>query len=177
MQKRSIIVTDLQKAKFFLILLDGSTDSRNIINELLLVVWFDKGGQGERVTTRTSYLSITRPSTATAKGIFDALETALQVLSIAAINRVECAKIVGIGTDGASANIADAGLKGLVEKEMSWVVWMWCMAHCLELAVKDALKHTHFELTDDMLLRLYLLYESSPKKCQELEEIVADLSV
>jgi len=88
---------------------------------------------------------------------------------------MECAKIVGIGTDGASANIAGAGLKGLVEKEIPWVVWLWCMAHRLELAVKDALKHTHFELIDDMLLRLYLLYESSPKKCRELEEIVADL--
>ena len=31
---------------------------------------------------------------------------------------MECAKIVGIGTDGASANIADAGLKGLVEKDV-----------------------------------------------------------
>ena len=40
----------LQQAKFFSILLDGSTDSRNIENELLLVVWFDKDGQanGER---------------------------------------------------------------------------------------------------------------------------------
>ena len=39
------------------------------------------------------------------------------------------------------------------------------MAHHLELAVKDALKHTQFELVGNMLLRLYFLYESSPKKC------------
>ena len=128
------------------------------------------------MATRTSYLSIIRPSTATAKGIFDALETALQGLGIAAISREECTKILGIGTDGASANIAGAGLKWLVEKEMPWVVWMWCMTQCLELAVKDALKHTHFEYIDDMLLQLYLLYENSPKKCQELEKIVADLT-
>ena len=37
------------------------------------------------------------------------------------------------------------------------------MAHWLELAVKDALKKTTFDPIDDMLLRLYLLYASSPK--------------
>ena len=167
----------LQQAKFFSILLDGSTDSKNIENELLLVVWFDKDGQvnRERVVTKTSYLKIARPSTDNAKSIFDVLQTALQRLGISAISREECGKIVGIGTDGAAANITGAGLKGLVEKEIPWVIWMWCMAHRLELVVKDALKHTHFELVDDMLLRLYLLYENSSKKCRELEEIVTEL--
>lgn len=171
------LASALHQVKFFSILLDGSTDSRNIENELLLVVWFDKDGpvDGKKVITRTSYLKIARPATATAKGIFDVLQTALQGLGISTISREECAKIVGIGTDGAAANIAGAGLKGLVEKEIPWVVWMWCMAHHLELAVKDALRHTHFDVIDEMLLRLYLLYESSPKKCRELEEIVMEL--
>ena len=88
------------------------------------------------VVTKTSYLKIARPSTGTAKGIFDVLQTALQGLGISAISREECGKIVGIGTDGASVNITGAGLKGLVEKEIPWVIWMWCMAHLLELAVK-----------------------------------------
>ena len=167
----------LQQAKLFSILLDGSMDSKNIENELLLVVWFDKDIQanGERVVTKTSYLKITRPSTGNAKGIFDVLQTALKRLGISAISGEECGKMVGIGTDGAAANITGAGLKGLVEKEIPWVIWMWCMAHRLELAIKDALKHTHFKLVDDMPLRLYLLYESSPKKCRELEEIVTEL--
>ena len=60
---------------------------------------------------------------------------------------------------GASANIAVAGMKGLVEKEISWVFWMWCLAHRLELAVQDALKHTTFDRIEEMLLRLYYLYE------------------
>jgi len=67
-----------------------------------------------------------------------------------------------VGTDGAAVNIARAGLKGLVEKELPWVFWSWCMAHRLELAVRDALKGTTFDLIDDMLLRLYLIYENSP---------------
>ena len=54
---------------------------------------------------------------------------------------------------------------------------MWCMAYRLELAVKDALKKTTFDLIDDMLLRLHLLYASSTKKCRELEEVVVDLKM
>jgi len=68
----------------------------------------------------------------------------LKGLSILAISREYCAKLFGISTDGASANIANAGLKGLVEKELPW---MWCMAHQLELAVNNALT---FDLIDDM---------------------------
>ena len=80
-----------------------------------------------------------------------------------------------IGTDGASANVAVCGLKGLVEERLSWIFWMWCLAHRLELAIKDALKATAFDFIDDLLLKLYYLYERSPKKCRELDEIIVDL--
>ena len=49
--------------------------------------------------------------------------------------------------------------------------------HRLELTVRDALKCTAFDLVDDMLLRLYLIYENSPKKCRELKEICSELTV
>ena len=84
-------------------------------------------------------------------------------------------KLVGIGSDGASANIARGGLKGFVQSQCEWMFWMWCMAHGLELAVKDALVGTAFDAVDDMLLKLYYLYEKSPKKCRELTEVVSDL--
>jgi len=41
--------------------------------------------------------------------------------------------------------------------------------------IKDALKGTAFDHIDEMLLRLYYIYERSPKKCRELEEIVTHL--
>jgi len=155
--QRNKLFVDLEKAKFFSLLLDGSTDADNVDNELLLVVWFDKDGVGEMVFTRTSYLCISKPATATALGIFDVIQAAVHKLGIPAINEEHCTKLVGIGTNGAAANIAGAGLKGLVEKELPWIFWMWCMAHWLELAVKDVLKMTSFDLVDEMLLRLYLL--------------------
>ena len=78
------------------------------------------------------------------------LETGLKGLGITEISAEKCAKLVGIGTDAASANIAASGLKGLVEERLDWVFWMWCMAHRLELAIKDALKPTAFGLVEEM---------------------------
>ena len=89
-----------------------------------------------------SYFTVARPDTVTASGLFESLQTSLQRIGISAINAEENKKLVGIGTDGASANIAYSGLKGLVEKEVPSVFWMWCLAHRLELTVKDALLGT-----------------------------------
>ena len=118
---------------------------------------------------------MSRPQSVKANGFFLVLEGGLQSLGIKEVSADECKKLVGVGTDGAASNIAAAGLNGLVERRMDWVFWMWCIAHRLELAVKDALKGTRFELIDEMILRLYYLYEKSPKVCKELEEIIFDL--
>ena len=96
-------------------------------------------------------------------------------MGIHVIDETHCNRLVGIATDGASANIAAGGLKGLVETKLIWIFWMWYLAHRIELAIKDTLTGTAFQLIDEMLLRLYYLYEKSPKKCRELEEIVSDL--
>ena len=91
--QRNKLVMNLQKAKFFLPLLDGSTDASNVDNELLLVVWFDKDEFGEKVYTRSSYLCISRPLTATALGIYDVVQAAVQMLGIPAISEEQCTKL------------------------------------------------------------------------------------
>ena len=56
-------------------------------------------------------------------------------------------KLVGLAIDRVSANIAANGLNGLVVRQLSWIFWMWCLAHRLELAIRDALKGTtHLKL-------------------------------
>lgn len=52
---------------------------------------------------------------------------------------------------------------------------MWCLAHRLELAIKDAFTSTSFDAINDMLLKLYYPYEISLKKCRELTEIISNL--
>ena len=44
-----------------------------------------------------------------------------------------------MGTDGASANIARRGLKGLVEDKLDWMCWVWRLVHWLQFVIKDAL--------------------------------------
>ena len=74
-------------------------------------------------------------------------------------------------------NMAAGGLRGYLEADIPWVVVFWCLAHRLELSLKDALKHTFFPKIDEMLMRMYYLYEKSPKKCRELDEIAAELKL
>ena len=138
-------------------------------------MWCDPDGKDERIHTRMSFFKVIRPDSVTGAGLFQVVECALQSVGVTAIDDTHCRKLVGIVTDGASANIADGGLKGLVERKLNWIFWMWCLAHRMELAIKDALNGTAFDLIDEMLLRLYYLYEKFPKKCRELEEIVSDL--
>ena len=57
------------------------------------------------------------------------------------------------------------------------VFWMWCLAHKLELAMKDTLPGISFDLLDEMLHRLNYLYEISPKKFRELESILNNLKM
>ena len=99
-----------------------------------------------------NYFGVARPKSITGAGLFECLKSSLQRVGISAINAEECKQLIGIGTDGASANVASAGLKGHVENEIPWVFWIWCLAHRLELAMKDALKGTRFDLIDEMLL-------------------------
>jgi len=141
---------DLCKAvtdtSFFSILMDGSTDVSKIDDELFLVQWCDVNGADEKIHSRMEYFTVIRPKSGDANGMFECLQSALQEFGIATLKAEKCKMLVGIGTDGASVNIAAAGLKGLVEGELQWVFWMWCLAHRQELALKDALRGTTFDL-------------------------------
>ena len=122
-----------------------------------------------------TYLTVDRPSSAKSEGLFASLENALCCLGIPSLDASTCRKLVGVGTDKASANISVRGLKGLVECKLEWICWMWCLAHQLELAIKDALTGTVFDNVDNMLTCLFYMYNKSAKKCREIQDIITDL--
>jgi hypothetical protein len=68
--------------------------------------------------------------------------------------------------------MAAGGLRGYLEADIPWIVVFWCLTHRLELS---PLKSTFFFKIDEMLMRLHYLYEKSPKKCRDLDEIAAEL--
>ena len=72
--------------------------------------------------------------------------------------------LVGAGTDDASVNVgANGGMKAKLQSSSPWLFWSWCFAHRLELACKDAFISPLFQEISEMLLRLYYLYQKSPK--------------
>ena len=144
---------------------DGSTDSGNVEEELFLVVYFDAHANDKKVHVRNRFFAVRKLASGDADGLFECVKRAMQYMGMG--DGWE-KKMVGFGSDGAAVNIADGGLKGHLQTLAPWMEMVWCLAHRLELALKDALKDTFFSSIDEMLLRLYLLYEKSPKNVVSL---------
>ena len=51
------------------------------------------------------------------------------------------------------------------------MVGFYLVAHRLELSINDALSGTVFDDIDEMLLRIYYLYQKAPRKHRELRKI------
>ena len=64
-----------------------------------------------------SFLCVHMPQDVTAERMFQSLQYGLQCLGIQSVTKETCSKLVGFATDGATANVAGPGLKGLVERE------------------------------------------------------------
>lgn len=79
---------------------------------------------------------------------------------------------IGLGGNGCSTNRgASSGVQEPFKQEFPWFLFSWCVAHCLELALKDALSSYYFKEVDEVLLRLYYMYENNPKKTSGLYDI------
>ena len=106
---------------------------------------------------------------AAAYDIVDSISDAFKVINID--NFYE--KLVGFGGDGASVNHGKKqSVKAILREENPWLTFGWCVAHRLELALKDCLNGTAFDDIDEIILRLHYLYKKSPKKLRQLKELV-----
>ena len=76
-----------------------------------MVVTCDTKSLDEMVPTRTDYLCLLRPSSTTASGLLECVNHALYNLGITEVSATQCNKLVGVGTDGAAANISKHGLR------------------------------------------------------------------
>ena len=92
--------------------------------KLMMNCFLYSGAIDEKIHSRMDFFAVSRPESGNAKGMFECLQSAVQQIGISALNVENCKMLVGIGTDGASVNIATAGLKGLVEAKLQWIFWM-----------------------------------------------------
>lgn len=170
-------------SRFFSFLMDGTTDAGNQEDEMIVLLYCHKDATTQEVSPRTRYLSIHSPGKADASGLLMCVENSLKFLGVEeildkdSVLRVEDRPVlVGGGTDGASVNVGEHnGLKAQMQQALPWLFWSWCYAHRLELACKSAFSSSLFTDITDMLLRLFYIYEKSPKKSHELANIVDDL--
>ena len=92
----------------------------------------------------------------TGEGLFESLERAVQYVGIEDWKT----KMVGFRCDGASADITEGGLKGLLKRKVTWIFMFWFLAYHLELSVKHALK----ELP-------HMLYTRAPSYAEYLQQL------
>ena len=151
----------LQKTNFISILCDGSTDSAVVEKECIYVLFADS----ETFHPTISFFSLRDPPSQDAEGIFSGIKKAFTDEGLEHLLR----NIVFLASDGTSVNFGiKKGLISLIRKETPWVGFVWCFAHHLELALKQALKEW-FEPSTTRLTNLYYLHEKSSKKLRELK--------
>ena len=79
-------------------------------------------------------------------------------------------------SDGAAVNARlKNGLIKLIRDDGPWVGFVWCLAHRLELGIKDALSDW-IKPVKVNLQYLYYIYEKSSKKPRELKELFSILN-
>ena len=173
----------LASCHFFSVLMDGSTDKGRVENELFVIVFCKRDDTLQEIRTCARCFCVLEPTKADAHGLVECLSRALNSMGIENLLERECVLsacdlpvLVGCGSDGASVNLSDQnGMRGKLQAALPWLYWAWCYSHRLELACKDAFSSHLFHDIDDMLFRLYYLYEKSPRKCRELSDLINDL--
>ena len=141
----------LHKSDYFSVYCDGSTDRSESEKELVMVRVI------EDFYPVVKYLKLVEPANTKADGILAAINGAFAYFGFSA--REYKQKMIGFGSDGASVMMgARRGVIELlkVEGQADWILSVWCLAHRLELAVKDW----------TMLLKRSLLFTTSTRVLQ-----------
>jgi len=94
--RRRELKQTLANARFFSLLLEGSTDAGNVDDEVVLAVWYNCNWSDEKVHTQMKHFTVMRPQPVTAQGLFEVLESGLQGLGIQEVSAEHCKKLVGI---------------------------------------------------------------------------------
>ena len=156
------------RSNFITIMFDGTTESAVSEQEVIFLLYFDP----DELEPRMSFFYLQQLHGGQDADILkDAIEDAFKKNEMT--DAIQ--KIVFFGSDGTNTN---SGLKtGLITKlkdDISWIQFIWCVSHRLELSMKDALKE-FMKPVDDSLVHLYYLFKKSSKKLSQLKSLLKDL--
>ena len=151
---------DLTKAHYYSVLCDGSTDKSIIEQEAIFILFLCDGFPALR------YLSIESVDNATATGVLSSLTTAFEKYVVLLFEK----SLLGLNCDRASVNLGQFGGLGALIRA-PWLGLVHFFNHRIELALKDASENSVFAKIETMLMKLYYLYQKSPKRYRELKEL------
>ena len=152
----------LLRSNFVSVLCDGSTDNAVVEKECIYVLYVFP----DTFTPVCSFFSLQDPLSQDAPGIYNAIQKAFRDNGL---EKLLPDSMVFFASDGASVNAGDKnGLIVLFRDVCPWVVFVWCVSHRLELAIKHGLKGL-IDPIDTCLKNLYYLYEKSSKKTREIK--------
>ena len=158
----------ISKSNYYSVLSDGSTDSSATEQETIYVLFICGG------VPVLKYFSIESVKVADSAGLKETLEKAF--LRFGFKNYYD--KLVGLNLDGARVKMSMGRMNGLgklIRDEAPWVEIVYCFNHRLELAIKDAFTTTTiYHNVDEMLTKLYYLYQKSPKRLQQSQSRPCD---
>ena len=158
----------LNLRNFYSLLTGGSTDSAVNKKEVFFVLTFNPKPEGNNeVSVELNYFDLVEPKTANAEGIINTIQESFKGVKINYLN-----KLVGYGSDGVSVNRgAKEGIKTILQRDNKGLTFGWCVVQKLKLASKMHLRVLHSMTLNQLLLRLYYLYEKSPKKLRHLKQL------
>ena len=118
------------------------------------------------------YLKLVEPANTKVDGILAAINGAFAAFGFSAKEYKQ--NMIGFGSDGASVMMgARRGVIELfkVEGQADWTLSVWCLAHKLELGVKDCFKGTFMDNVTETLTLICYFYKGSAKHNKEVSEV------
>ena len=149
-----LLKKDLDKINYFSVLTDGSTDASITEQEAMYILLLNDG------VPKAWYFSVESVKNTNAAGIHNSTQTVFNRFGVTKFED----RIVGLNADGTSINMGPLnGLEKIVKDSTPWLQLVHCLNHCIKLSLKDAFDTSPFGDIDNMLMKLYYLYEKSPK--------------
>jgi hypothetical protein len=130
------------------------------VNELIYVRYAQSG------VPVNQYFSIENIASADAAGILKSIEDSFERNGFPEWKD----KLIGFGSDEASVNLGcRSGIAKLIKDDVPHLMITHCVAHRLELAANNAIKHHRvMREIQDILQHIYKHYHYSPKALREL---------
>ena len=157
----------LLRVNFIAILCDGTTDTSITEQEVIYIFFIDP----DTMKPTLSFFECLRlEDSQDANSIFDAIKAALEKHNLLSLLE----KLIFLPSDGTSVNIGEkSGPVTLFSEQDEWITFIRSFCHCLELALKDALKE-YTSPVDESLMHLFCLYKNSSKKTRKAKKLVSN---